>query len=173
MNPHTDPDSADSFSGAGILEDSYDEGSWADASPWDEPGDERLDHDEEGSAKKHGETSYCEGQGEPADLSDDFNALTSEIRRLQDATSFRAGVRLKGREWGDWDDEPKQPRIEVWWLKVTDGMDAEAWANLPESSPLLDRPFPWERGSLLDQTQAEPLGMDPGWATASAIVGKE
>jgi hypothetical protein len=181
----SDGDYADPLAGSGISGDDYDEESWAGDSPWDDPDDDhRFDEEGESSAKKSGEATYREERdGANADAPpDELTKLTRNIRKLQDAQSFRAGVDLDQEASGSglffgvdnqlhYGDGSERQEIQVSWSKVSGGVD---WVNLPVDHPLLDVPFEWEQGAaLIDKTEAPPLGMDPKWKLVGDLVEQE
>lgn len=173
MNQHTD-DYEGGFAGAS-LEDDYGEESFATTnSPWDDPDSERdSEEDEDHQGTQLLKTGLRDEDGH-FDLSDDFNTLTAQIRRLQDVQGWHLGFHRGFRERQEDDDllslrhEKSGQRFVVGkWSEISHEID---WVNLPTDHPLLDLPFPWEQEARIDQTQEPPVGMDERLAITGALV---
>jgi hypothetical protein len=162
------------FAGAS-LEDDYGAESFANLnSPWDYQADDHQVNDEyqdKDSAKRGREATYREQDGH-VELSDDFNVLTAQIRRLQDVQGWHLGF-YRGLRENDPDrlslqHQKSGQRIVVGrWSEISRTID---WVNLPTDHPLLDLPFPWEQEARVDQTRKPPIGMEERlWITGALV----
>jgi hypothetical protein len=173
-----DYEGGDPLSGSGLLADDYGEESWAGESPWEDPeADDRADQREalaKGSRKREGESSYHEAQHLPFEGESELDKLSRQIRALQDAETFRSGVKLNPHLfdlWDAWDKEEKRQGLEV--SHYGPSPKEPDWVALPTDHPALGDPFDWEPGALIDQTNAGPLGASARWQAVNPLVEAE